>query len=110
MKDELYQFIVSEYYATGEGKTVCVLITRAYPWAEDYDKHQRVKSSVKFRAAREFVVKFGGHMAQGAENLTREQFYDKVSHYLPEFVKNILNDSEQPGNFNYAQEFHINFS
>lgn len=110
VNDELYQFIVSDYYATGEGRTVCVLITRAYPWAEDYAEDETIKRSAKFRAAREFIVKFGRHAAEGAENLTREEFLDKVGHYLPEFVKNVLSDSDQPGNFNYAQEFHLNFS
>lgn len=110
MKEELYQFLVSDYYATGEGRTICILITRAYPWAEDYAEDEIIKHSAEYRANREFTVKFGGWYAQGAENLTREQFLDKVGHYLPEFVRKILTDPEQPGNLNFAQEFHLNYS
>lgn len=115
MKDELYQFLVCDYYATGEGRTICLLITRAYPRTDDYETGEtkpEVKNSAKFRAAREFIEEFGGWYAQGAENLPREEFMQRFGHHLPEYAKNMLNKEgdERPGNFNFKQQIHFNFS
>lgn len=113
MKDELYQFLVCDYYATGEGRTICLLITRAYAHADDYEgtyPDYTYKNSAKFRAAREFIEHFGGWYAQGAENLPREEFLKRFGHFLPDVVKNMLTDATQPGNLNFKQSFHFNFS
>jgi hypothetical protein len=118
MKDELYQFLACDYYGTGEGRIVYLLITRAYPWSEDYEDYvltshppqYPLKNTAKFRAAREFTIKFGGFATQGVENLPREEFLKRYGHYLPDMVRNILTSEEQPGNLNYSQEFHLNFS
>lgn len=111
--EELYQFLVCDYYGTGEGRTICLLITRAYPRADDYEGSYpdiTYKNTAKFRAAREFINAFGGWLAQGAENLPREKFLEKYGHHLPEYAKNMLTSDEQPGNFNFKQALHFNFS
>ena len=123
--EELYQFLACDYFATGEGRTIMVLITRAYPKQDDYDippdfkedaegKMQYVpgvlKNSAKFRAAREFIEEFGGWYAQGAENLSREEFIQKFGRFIPEIVLNLLNSEDQPGNLSFKQQFHFNFS
>ncbi len=38
MSDEPYVFVACDYSATGEGRTICLLVTRAYPYSEDYVK------------------------------------------------------------------------
>lgn len=120
--DELYQFLACDYYATGEGRTVCLLITRAYPHTDDYETPSKFEDGVytppvmksghtpKVRAAREFAENFGGWYLQGAENLPREEFMKRFGHYLPDYVKNVLTSDDKPGNMNYTQQFHINFS
>lgn len=113
MKDELYQFLACDYYATGEGVTICLLITRAYPHVDDYEGSYpdiTYKNTAKFRAAREFIEEFGGWYAQGAENLPREEFLEKYGKYLPELVRNLLTNDDQPGNLNFKQQFHVNYS
>lgn len=124
MSEELYQFVACDYYATGEGRTVCLLITRAYPHSDDYETPSKFEKGVytppvlkagttdKVRAAREFADQFGGWMARGAENLSREDFMQRFGHLLPEFVHKLLDASgdERPGNLNFAQQFHFNFS
>lgn len=122
MNDELYQFLACDYYATGEGRTVMLLITRAYPHTDDYETRGdfvdgklvpgTLKNSAKFRAAREFIEEFDGWYAQGAENLPREEFLTRFGHHLPEYVHNILKKEgdERPGNFNYKAQIHLNFS
>ena len=124
MNDELYQFLVADYYATGEGRTVMLLITRAYPHADDYETPGSYVDGVytpatmkkghtpKVIAAREFIEQFGGYFAQGAENLPREEFLKGFGHHLPEYVHKILaaEGNERPGNFNFKQSLHLNFS
>lgn len=124
MNDELYQFLACDYFATGEGRSVMLLITRAYPHVDDYETPGKFEDGVytppvmkaghtdKVRAAREFADKFGGYYLQGAENLPREEFIERFGHLLPDFAKKILNaeGNDRPGNFNFSQQFHFNYS
>ena len=120
MNEELYQFLACDYFATGEGRTVMLLITRAYPRTDDYETPSdfvdgkfvpgTLKNSAKFRAAREFADEFGGYYVQGAENLPRLEFIRKYKNHLPEYVLNFLDSEEQPGNFNLKLQIHMNFS
>lgn len=124
MSEELYQFLACDYYATGEGRTVMLLITRAYPHADDYETPgdynfetkvytppvMKKGHTPKLIAAREFIKEFGGYFAQGAENLPRDEFVAKYGRHLPEYVLNFLNSEDQPGNFNFKQSVHMNYS
>ncbi len=117
-----YQFLACDYSATGEGRTICMLITRAYPYREDYVKpsyfdeegrwhyESETKNTPEDRAKREFVVRFGGFIAQGVEVLDKQTFLTRFAHMLPLSVKRMLLDSDQPGNMVFSQEFHFNFS
>jgi hypothetical protein len=123
--DNFYQYLASDYYGTGEGRTMCVLITRAYPKRDDYEiqpdfvedaegKPQyvpgKLKYSQKFIAAREFKERFGDYYVQFAENLGREEFFNRFGRLLPEMVVKLLDGKDTPGNFYFAQEFHFNYS
>ena len=128
--EERYQFIISEYYATGEGRTLALLITRAYPHNDDYSKESRNKSytteegkfhfvmptlkegvTAKTIAKREFTEKFGYHMAIGAKFLTRKELLGELGGYLPEIVRQFLtSDQDDAGNFNYFSKYHVNYS
>lgn len=112
MTKELYQYLACDYYATGEGRTVCLLITRAYPRTEDYDENYEIKSghTPKVRAAREFSEEFGGWYTQGAENLTREEFLKRFGNHLPPYTEKILTSEDGPGNFNLKLQIHMNYS
>jgi len=120
MTDELYQFLACDYFATGEGSTVMLLITRAYPRTDDYETPSdfvdgkfvpgTLKNSAKFRAAREFADEFGGYYLQGAENLSREEFLKRFGNHLPAYLINLLEDPDRPGNLNFKQSLHLNFS
>jgi hypothetical protein len=124
MTEELYQYLACDYYATGEGRTVCLLITRAYPHTDDYESHGSYENGVytppvmkaghtaKARAAREFAEHFGGWYLQGAENLSREEFLKRFGNHLPPYAEKILSPDpgEGPGNFNLKLQIHMNFS
>lgn len=112
------QFLICDYHATGEGRTVCILITKACPKQEDYISPSYYENDVfcpgqlgnseKFRAAREFLEIFGGFYTRGAENLPKEEFFQKYSKYLPSFLEKIV--EEDAGNISYHMQLHVNFS
>jgi len=116
MSEELYQFMACDYYATGEGRTVSLLITRAYPHTDDYEDvmtgNLKPGHTAKVRAAREFRDAFGGWYLQGAENLSREEFLRRFGNHLPPYTEKILNPEpgDGPGNFNLKLQIHMNFS
>ena len=122
--DDLYCFVACHYYATGEGSTISLLITRAYPRQEDYDvppetiyvdgKYTFNAGSIKngpgFRAIRQFAETFDGFIARGAELYNYESFMAKYSHHLPDYMQKNLTSDEPPGNLNYFSQIHLNFS
>jgi len=128
--EEKYQFIISEYYATGEGRTISILITAAYPHHDDYSEESKNKSyttedgkfhfvmptlkegiTAKSIAEREFTELFGYRMAIGATFLSRKELLDGFGSFLPEIVRHFLvDDTDDAGNFKYYSNFHVNYS
>jgi len=110
-----YQFVAADYSATGEGRTVSLLVTCAYPNDTDYEgsyPNQVEINTPEFRACREFIEKCDPYIAQGIKILTEEEFLRLFGHMLPTFVKDMIleQNSESPGNFNWYSTFHVNFS
>jgi hypothetical protein len=119
---ELYEFVVADYFATGEGRTVCMLVTRAYPKSSDYVKESHFDEYGKWhyepetrntpaeRARREFEDLFGAYMTTGAEVVDRKTFLSRFDNMIPPALKHMLAHADQPGNMSFSQEFHVNFS
>lgn len=115
-------FIASEYYATGEGRTVSILITRAIPSdSHYYIKPEWVKTPEGWKykegvmnctreqiALEEFKKTFDVWTAIGAEVLSQEEFVKRFSYQLPPMVINYISDPE--GNFRYHSQLHLNLS
>jgi hypothetical protein len=121
MENDLYQFVVSDYFATGEGRTISILITRAYPRHDDYleqpsfDKDYNyspgtLKTTAEERAFREFEEFFDDFTARGGVVLYREEFLESYEQFIPEMLRKLLQDSQQPGNLNFKTKLHVNFS
>lgn len=121
-QEELYQFVACNYFATGEGVTVALLITRAYPREEDYATKSyfdedgfhlgdlKEDATPANRAVREFTKEFGDYLAIGAEVITQEDFLEKYGKHVPDTVKRMLNgEVATPGNFHWHSEFHVNY-
>lgn len=122
--DDLYCFVACHYYATGEGSTISLLITRAYPRHDDYEVPPEtvytdgkyhinpgvVKVGPGFRAIRQFAETFDSFIARGAELYNYESFMAKYGHHLPEYMKKNLTSDDPPGNLNYFSQIHLNFS
>lgn len=113
--------MVSDYYATGEGRTVSIMITSAFPLPEDYLKKPHMtetgwnsgtlKNTQQERAIREFQAKFGSWIAKGVEILDRYEFFHNYGTHVPEYVYKLTDpDDQQAPYFSYHAELHVNFS
>lgn len=117
-----YYFAASDYFATGEGKTICLLATMAYPREQDYKVQPRIdfdkgeyvegelKGTMEDVVKREFTELFGDWFAQGIEHHSEEKFMKIYGHLVPEHVKEMLASDDGPGNFRWYQQWHFNFS
>lgn len=120
-------YVVSDYSATGEGRTVIVLITRArarrdeeyndYEVEPSFDENYKYTPGLEantpeFRALREFSKEFGGYMARGAEVLDRNEFFHRFGNHVPEYIYKMtdIDGEHTPGGFHYKSEIHYNFS
>ena len=118
-------FIVSDYAATGEGRTISILITYLRPKEEDYEirphfeeqrdengrivfNHGVLKTKVDHILLRSFAETFDGWMAMGAEILDKVEFIERFGRFVPEFVIRSIN--EPMGNFHYFAQIHVNYS
>ena len=108
--DDPWMFMVSDYCATGEGRTVCLMMTQANPnWPEDFVNSENYVPSTKkeYRARRNFKEKFGDWYANGVEFITREQFFNRYSLFLPQKLVNLKDKS---CSIEYHSQLHFNFS
>lgn len=116
-------YVVSDYYATGEGRTISILITPGYIWDGDYEtkpeyikkedgtysfKEGVLKRSMNFILLREFATIFDWFHYQGAEILTKEDFLQRYGKYVSSYILDLL--ESKAGNLNYYNQFHINLS
>lgn len=126
----MLHYVVSDYLATGEGSTRCILITMAYPAAEDYEEsgsHMNPDGSFHFEmpklkegvtpkgiALREFKKEFGDYYAIGAEYITEEEFINRWARHCPSYIIKMIEDQRDQtraaGNIYYASKLHVNYS
>jgi len=101
------QYVVADYYGTGDGVTKAYLVTYAYATAE-----QREDGLSPTEVAKEqFKDCFGFFLASGAEVVGKNTFLENHAQFLPEYVKRVVTgDATMPANFQYEGKIHINYS
>lgn len=117
-------YVICDYAATGEGRTVMTLITRAAPRSEDYvnpshfDENghwhfdRTTKNTPEERAVREFKQHFGDYYAIGAEVVDRLEFFDRVGKFVPEILYKATDPegNDAPPGFYWTGSLHFNYS
>ena len=116
-------YVVSDYFATGEGRTVHILITRAHPRRDqdDYEVEPSfvdgkydpgiLKTTSEERAIREMKDFAGDWFGIGAELLPRDEFFKRFGNFLPkDLIDRFTSGEDQPFNFSFQQRIHFNFS
>ncbi len=109
--DEHWVYMVSEYFGTGEGQTVCIMMTQANPGhPEDFETstNKYVACTTKqYRAVRAFHEQFGTWHLHGLRFLSKEDFFGDYSYYIPPAMMKLLNRSCFK---DFYTRVHYNFS
>jgi len=93
--DEYWVYMVSEYFGTGEGQTVCIMMTQASPYGADFTEDNRYVpiNSQQYRAVRAFHEQFGTWYLHGLRFLSKEDFFSEYSYYIPPAMMKLSNKS-----------------
>jgi hypothetical protein len=99
--DEYWVYMLSEYGATGEGNTVCIMMTQAIPYGADFSEENRYVpiNSQQYRAVRAFHEQFGTWHLHGLRFLSKEDFFTECAYYIPPVMMKLSNK-------NCFKEFH----
>lgn len=93
-------YLVSDYSATGEGRTVSVMITPIYS-KEGEARKIYIKDT--------FEGQFGDWFGLGVEELSKHEFEERYLWIMPEFVYTLISEDQPPG-FHWFSQVHFNFS
>jgi len=109
--DEHWVYMVSEYFGTGEGQTVCIMMTQAFPGhPEDFETSTNkyvACTTQQYRAVRAFHEQFGTWHLHGLRFLSKEDFFSEYSYYIPPAMMKLLNRSCFK---DFYTRVHYNFS
>lgn len=115
-------YVVCDYAATGEGRSVMTLITRARCKYDDYEIPPHFgdegwnpgveKNTPEERALLEFKEKFGDYYAIGATILDRFEFFHQYGQHVPEYLYKLCDPESDlvPPGFNWFGSIHMNYS
>jgi hypothetical protein len=107
--DEHWVYMVSEHFGTGEGQTVCVMMTQACPYGDDFENGNFYVpiNSQQYRAVRAFHEQFGTWYLHGLRFLSKEDFFSEYSYYIPPAIMKLFNKSCFK---DFYTRVHYNFS
>jgi hypothetical protein len=109
--NEHLMYMSSSYYGTGEGQTVCLMVTQALPTALDFNRDgpsPDIPINTKaYRAVREFMDTFGTWHCHGLDFHTQDDFYNEYGQYLPPIMDRLRKSRCY---MNFHTEVHFNFS
>lgn len=126
--EDWFHYLVSDYSATGEGRTVTLMITPLRPNDDEYARppsfEQDAEGVFQFDPGeldpartneilkRQFTAVFDEWTAMGLEVLPREKFFDAYDIYVPKMAREMSRDAVEdiPANFFWHAQLHFNFS
>jgi hypothetical protein len=106
---EYWVYMVSEYFGTGEGQTMCVMMTQATPYGDDFAEGNFYVpvNSKQYRAVRAFHEQFGTWHLHGLRFLSKEDFFTECAYYIPPVMMKLSNKSCFK---EFYTKVHYNFS
>lgn len=109
--DEYWVYMVAEYFGTGEGQTVCIMMTQAVPsHPEDFETSTNkyvACTTQQYRAVRAFHEQFGTWHLHGLRFLSKEDFFTEYAYYIPPVMMKLSNKSCFK---EFHAKVHYNFS
>jgi hypothetical protein len=108
-QEDQWVFLVSDTYGAEDGRTVCLMITRALPSCKEdviADGNSLIPTnSQNHRAKHQFCKEFGPWYSLSAEIISRGDFFNRYEEYLPEKLKEL---SGKCCDLEYSSKFHFN--
>jgi hypothetical protein len=110
-EDPYWIYMIADYFGTGEGQTVSLMVTQANARGDDYppdgpDRYKPVNTKA-YRAVREFHKEFGTWQLYGLRFLSKEAFYSECVYYIPPVMMKLSNAKCYK---RFYTEVHYNFS
>ena len=101
MTDEkdFYRYFAIDYCATGEGRSIFLMICRNY--SPIHDKDREYEKFAKFVGNDYFI--------QGFEELTEDEFREKYTRFIPHMIAGMIQKRDQPF-FTWETHLHFNYS
>ena len=96
---EFYRFFVVDYFATGEGISYFLQISRNYRGYTDFDG--------ELHSFKEFIS--DGHYFNGIEEKNEEEFMSVYASLIPPYVIAAVERKDQPA-FTWQSHVHVNYS
>ena len=108
-EDPYWIYMIADYFGTGEGHTVSLMVTQALPRGDDLDKENNYKAvnSKAYRAVREFHKEFGTWELYGLRFLSKEAFYTECAYFIPPVMMKLSNAKCYK---HFHTQVHYNFS
>jgi len=108
-EDPYWIYMIADYFGTGEGQTVSLMVTQANARGDDLDKENNYNpvNSKEYRAVREFHEEFGTWQLYGLRFLSKEAFYSECAYYIPPVMMKLSNAKCYK---RFYTEVHYNFS
>lgn len=120
MSKDFNHYAAIDYSATGEGRTVFLMITRANPRPDDWKERPSSENGWEGTLAtskekiveRDMSERINPYYMIGVQHYTRDDFLKFYQSFVPQIVIDMSNPerNDQPFNLVYFQEFHFNFS
>jgi hypothetical protein len=100
MTDEpFYRYFAIDYCATGEGRSIWLMICRNYPPIDNKD--QEYEKFVKFVDCDYYM--------HGFEELTEDEFRERYTRSIPYMIAGMMQKKDQPF-FTWETHLHFNYS
>jgi hypothetical protein len=110
-EDEYWRYMIADYCGTGEGHTVCLMVTQANAYGDDYPKDgpdkYKALTTKEYRAVRQFHQTFGSWYSQGIRFLPKEEFFMTCAYYIPPVMMKLANAKCMK---EFQTKVHYNFS
>lgn len=109
--EDPYIFMVAEYYATGEGRSLSLMVTAAHSRMIDYEDKDYKKQLITtrdYRAIREFYERFDEFSTNGVQFYSEYDFISRYLMFLPPTLKDEI--QRKRGMIHYYSKFHLNLS
>jgi len=96
-----YRFFAIDYVATGEGRSVWLMICRNYPPIDNKDR--------EYEKFVKFVGEGADYYMHGFDELTEDEFLVKYGKMVSDYIVEMIARKDQPA-FTWETHLHFNYS